>query len=261
MLSHAVVSLLLAFTMLAAAALDTMRDLRVETNTDPLSGLLNRRGFERAASEALSRQAAQNLPAALVIADLDHFKVVNDRFGHAIGDRVIVAFAELLRQAAAGNGIAGRLGGEEFAVLLTASDLPAARLFAEGARLSLSQCLDPRCARRAESHGKLWRRRALRRGQPVRIAGSRRQRALQRQARQGATACGSPTSVSQSNLHPATMPLQQHRVRSPAEAEAPSPTCMHLPDARFTHSNWTWFAAWLRSHRNRAGESDHGAKI
>ena len=137
-LSHAVVSLLLAFTMLAAAALDTMRDLRVETNTDPLSGLLNRRGFERAASEALSRQAAQNLPAALVIADLDHFKVVNDRFGHAIGDRVIVAFAELLRQAAAGNGIAGRLGGEEFAVLLTASDLPAARLFAEGARLSLS---------------------------------------------------------------------------------------------------------------------------
>jgi diguanylate cyclase (GGDEF)-like protein len=138
-LSHAVVSLLLAFTMLAAAALDTMRDLRVETNTDPLSGLLNRRGFERAASEALSRQAAQNLPAALVIADLDHFKVVNDRFGHAIGDRVIVAFAELLRQAAAGNGIAGRLGGEEFAVLLTASDLPAARLFAEGARLSLSQ--------------------------------------------------------------------------------------------------------------------------
>ena len=153
-------SLLLAFTLLAAAALDMMRDLRVETNTDPLSGLLNRRGFERAASEALSRQAAQNLPAALVIADLDHFKVVNDRFGHAIGDRVIVAFAELLRQAAAGNGIAGRLGGEEFAVLLTASDLPAARLFAEGARLSLSHASIRDVPERAESHGKLWRRRA-----------------------------------------------------------------------------------------------------
>ena len=81
--SHAIVSLLLAFTLLAAAALDMMRDLRVETNTDPLSGLLNRRGFERAASDALSRHAPQGIPAALVIADLDHFKVVNDMFGHA----------------------------------------------------------------------------------------------------------------------------------------------------------------------------------
>ena len=139
MLSHAVVSLLIAFTMLARAALDMMSELRVETDTDPLSGLLNRRGFERAAGAALSRRAKQKLPAALVIADLDHFKAVNDRFGHAVGDRVIVAFAELLRRAAAGNGIAGRLGGEEFVVLLTAGDLPEARLFAEAARVSLSE--------------------------------------------------------------------------------------------------------------------------
>ena len=98
--SHAIVSLLLAFTLFAAAALDVMRELRAETNTDPLSGLLNRRGFERAATDALSRHAAQGIPAAIVITDLDHFKAVNDMFGHAVGDKVIVAFAELLRSAA-----------------------------------------------------------------------------------------------------------------------------------------------------------------
>ena len=135
MLCHAVVSLLIALTLLASSAMDMMRDLRAETNTDPLSGLLNRRGFERAATAALARQG---VPAALVIADLDHFKAVNDRFGHAIGDKVIVAFAEHLRSAAPASAIMGRLGGEEFVVLLTASDLSAARLFAEGVRLSFS---------------------------------------------------------------------------------------------------------------------------
>ena len=136
--SHAIVSLLLAFTLFAAAALDVMRELRAETNTDPLSGLLNRRGFERAATDALSHHARQGIPAAIVITDLDHFKAVNDMFGHAVGDKVIVAFAGLLRSAANGNGIAGRLGGEEFAVLLTATDLPTARLFAEGVRQAFS---------------------------------------------------------------------------------------------------------------------------
>jgi diguanylate cyclase (GGDEF)-like protein len=138
MLCHAVVSLLIAFTLLASAALDVMRDLRTETNTDPLSGLLNRRGFERAAADALSRQVQQNIPAALVIADLDHFKAVNDSFGHAVGDKVIVAFAERLRSAGQRGAILGWLRGEEFVVLLTASDLAAARLFAEGVRLSFS---------------------------------------------------------------------------------------------------------------------------
>jgi diguanylate cyclase (GGDEF)-like protein len=136
--SHAIVSLLLAFTLFAAAALDVMRELRAETNADSLSGLLNRRGFERAATGALSQHASEGLPAAIVITDLDHFKAVNDVFGHAVGDRVIIAFAELLRSAATGNGIAGRLGGEEFAVLLPATDLAAARLFAEGVRMAFS---------------------------------------------------------------------------------------------------------------------------
>jgi diguanylate cyclase (GGDEF)-like protein len=76
----------------------------------------------------------QGVPVALVIADLDHFKSINDNFGHASGDRVIETFAGSLREAAAGHHVAGRIGGEEFAIILPGTNLAAARLFAEGTR-------------------------------------------------------------------------------------------------------------------------------
>ena len=76
----------------------------------------------------------QGIPVALVIADLDHFKSINDSFGHASGDRVIETFAGFLREAAAEHHVAGRIGGEEFAIILPGTNLAAARLFAEGAR-------------------------------------------------------------------------------------------------------------------------------
>jgi diguanylate cyclase (GGDEF)-like protein len=134
LLSHALLSLVLALTLLTAAALDTVTALRADSLTDPLSGLLNRRGFEDRAALLLDRCAQVDLPVALVLADLDHFKSINDIHGHEAGDRVIVDFAGRLRQAAGTRGIAGRLGGEEFAVLLPLSDLAAARLFAETVR-------------------------------------------------------------------------------------------------------------------------------
>jgi diguanylate cyclase (GGDEF)-like protein len=138
LLSHALLSLTLALTLLTAAALDTVTALRADSLTDPLSGLLNRRGFEERAMLLLARCAEVNLPVALVLADLDHFKSINDIHGHEAGDRVIVDFAGRLRQAAGMRGIAGRLGGEEFAVLLPLSDLAAARLFAEAVRTVFS---------------------------------------------------------------------------------------------------------------------------
>lgn len=134
LLSHALLSLMLALALLTAAALDTVTALKTDSLTDPLSGLLNRRGFEERAVLLLDRCAEVNLPVALILADLDHFKSINDIHGHEAGDRVIVDFAGRLRQAAGGRGIAGRLGGEEFAVLLPLSDLGAARLFAEAVR-------------------------------------------------------------------------------------------------------------------------------
>jgi diguanylate cyclase (GGDEF)-like protein len=75
---------------------------------------------------------------SLVIADLDHFKGVNDSFGHACGDRVIEAFAGFLREAAGQDHVAGRIGGEEFAILLPGANLMAARVLAEGTRSAFS---------------------------------------------------------------------------------------------------------------------------
>ncbi|HEY4191657.1 MAG TPA: GGDEF domain-containing protein [Mesorhizobium sp.] len=137
-LTHATLSLLIALCLFTAAALDMMGMLKVESHTDPLSRLLNRRGFEERAAVLLDRCAKANLPVALVLADLDHFKIVNDVHGHAAGDRVIVDFANKLRLAAGTRGVAGRLGGEEFAVLLPLADLGAARLFAEAVRTLFS---------------------------------------------------------------------------------------------------------------------------
>ncbi|MFB9982153.1 GGDEF domain-containing protein [Mesorhizobium kowhaii] len=134
LLSHALLSLLIALCLFSAAALDVMKVLKTETYTDPLSGLLNRRGFEERGMLLLRHCATARFPVALVLADLDHFKALNDVHGHAAGDRVIADFAAKLRLGAGSRGVAGRIGGEEFAVLLPLSDLAAARLFAEAVR-------------------------------------------------------------------------------------------------------------------------------
>jgi len=133
-LSHALLSLLIALCLFTAAALDVMKALRVDSHTDALSKLLNRRGFEETGQLMLQRCISAGLPVAFVLADLDHFKSINDRYGHEAGDRVIVDFGRMLQTAAGSRGVAGRLGGEEFAVILPLADLAAARLFAEAVR-------------------------------------------------------------------------------------------------------------------------------
>lgn len=132
-LSVMVFSLLIALTLLTAVALDTINELQAESETDALSKLLNRRGFEQKAASVLERSARNGTPVTLVLADLDHFKSVNDRFGHAAGDQVIVDFAARL-QTAGPRAVVGRIGGEEFAVLMPSTDLVAGRLFAETVR-------------------------------------------------------------------------------------------------------------------------------
>lgn len=138
LLSHALLSLLIALSLLTAAALDVMKALQADSHTDPLSRLLNRRGFEERGQLMLQRCLAARLPVALVLADLDHFKAINDRFGHEAGDRVIANFGRMLQTAAGSRGVASRLGGEEFAVLLPLADLGSARLFAEAVRTHYS---------------------------------------------------------------------------------------------------------------------------
>jgi diguanylate cyclase (GGDEF)-like protein len=123
-----------ALMLLVILVRDVLAEANARSETDMLSGLLNRGGFEAHAAAALQEARRLGVPASLVISDLDHFKSVNDNFGHAAGDTVIVTFARFLRSAMADHHLAGRIGGEEFAVLLPGTNLVAARLFAEGAR-------------------------------------------------------------------------------------------------------------------------------
>ncbi|MBE7184435.1 MAG: GGDEF domain-containing protein [Methylobacterium mesophilicum] len=130
----AICALALALTMLAMFARDVLRDVTQRAEIDPMSGALNRGGFERQAEAALRDAAEHGLPVSVVLADLDHFKQVNDTLGHASGDRVIEAFGTFIRSAGEHRLIAGRIGGEEFAMVLPGVNLAAARLFAENAR-------------------------------------------------------------------------------------------------------------------------------
>ena len=129
-----VFAMAIALLMLVLLVRDALGEAAARSETDALSGLLNRGGFERQATARLFHAGGRNLPVSLVLADLDHFKAINDTFGHACGDRTIESFAALLRDAGVPRHVAGRIGGEEFAVLLPGTNLVAGRLFAEGAR-------------------------------------------------------------------------------------------------------------------------------
>lgn len=103
--------------------------------TDALTGLANRRQFlDRMRLEFDRMKRYEGPPTTLLMLDLDHFKHVNDRHGHAVGDRVLRHFAELLRASQRRTDLAGRLGGEEFALLLPGTGIDSARQLAERLR-------------------------------------------------------------------------------------------------------------------------------
>ncbi len=87
--------------------------------TDSLTGLLNRRGLEEHAQREMGRSRRQGASLAVLAIDLDHFKSINDKYGHQIGDAVLRAIANSLTTAMRGHDFTARLGGEEFVVLLT----------------------------------------------------------------------------------------------------------------------------------------------
>jgi len=137
--TQVMISLLFALTLMVAIALDLIGDLRHEANTDDLSGLLNRRGFEQEAGKALKAGRAQGRPACLMIADLDHFKAINDTYGHAVGDRTIDLFGKHVAASLEPGMIAGRIGGEEFAIFIADAELGAARRLAETLRVRFAE--------------------------------------------------------------------------------------------------------------------------
>lgn len=110
-------------------------NLKQLARTDPLTGLANRRHFLGMLEQEAARQKRFDEPAsALLMFDLDHFKQVNDSHGHAAGDAVLRRFAELMRAGLRKTDQAGRLGGEEFAILLVGADFTGALEFAERLR-------------------------------------------------------------------------------------------------------------------------------
>ena len=106
---------LFAMFLLASDLAEGMRQL---ASSDPLTGVLNRRGFEQAAIPLLAYCQRHGKPLSVVIADLDRFKTINDRFGHATGDQVLQRFAQMASATVRQGDLFGRLGGEEFAFVL-----------------------------------------------------------------------------------------------------------------------------------------------
>ena len=135
-LSLAVLGAALATALLAATLSDVIDDLRRERDSDGLTGLLNRRAFEQRAGAVLA--ATGDAPCALLVCDLDHFKRINDSHGHGAGDEVLSAFGRLLRRVSRENDLVGRIGGEEFAILLPGAAEAAGQGLAERARSGLS---------------------------------------------------------------------------------------------------------------------------
>jgi diguanylate cyclase (GGDEF)-like protein len=101
---------------------------RTAASTDPLTGLLNRRAFLEAAINLSAQQEKKCGQVTLMMFDLDHFKSINDRFGHAVGDDALKAFAASVSASLRMNDIVGRLGGEEFAAIVAADSEIGARI-------------------------------------------------------------------------------------------------------------------------------------
>ncbi|TNE59599.1 MAG: GGDEF domain-containing protein [Sphingomonadales bacterium] len=132
--SLALFALLLALVLSAASIIDQQRAQQRRSESDPLTGLRLRRAFDSATSELLNRASIQNVPVTVIVADIDHFKRVNDNWGHSVGDLAIAAFGKLITSMIRDTDIAGRIGGEEFCILVWNCELAAAEKLAERIR-------------------------------------------------------------------------------------------------------------------------------
>ena len=107
-----------AFIVVVMANEHTVLLHKTAAMTDPMTGLFNRRGYQEAAQRLIDMQARKGEPITVLMFDLDHFKSINDRFGHAVGDEALKVFARTAAANMRGADILGRLGGEEFSAIL-----------------------------------------------------------------------------------------------------------------------------------------------
>src|SRR5579885_3485534 len=123
-----------AFILLSMAKERTELRHRNAAMLDPLTGIANRRSFLVDADHLAKRHSADARPTAVLLIDLDHFKSINDRFGHALGDRVLEMFADVARNSLRASDLVGRLGGEEFAAVIYDTSRDKAAVIAERIR-------------------------------------------------------------------------------------------------------------------------------
>ncbi len=129
----------IAFLLLAMAKERNELRHRKAAMVDPLTGIANRRWFMEDAARLAKRHRSNPCPTAVLIIDLDHFKSINDRFGHAFGDQMLEIFADTARQSVRSTDLLGRIGGEEFAVLLPNMNRNRALAIAERIRANFAQ--------------------------------------------------------------------------------------------------------------------------
>lgn len=128
-----------------------LESVRGESMTDPLAGVLNRRGFESRINTFFSDPEMDSSSFSLLMIDIDHFKKVNDSYGHPFGDKVISAIASAIKLIIKGQDVIARLGGEEFAVLLPETNATGAFVVAEKVR----QTIEHGKIRRLDNNGEV----------------------------------------------------------------------------------------------------------
>lgn len=128
-----------ALVLLGATITDLTDSVHERSHRDSLTGLNNRRAFEERMRTLIPRSQAEKRPLSLVVADIDHFKQVNDIWGHQAGDCAIAGFGELVKQAVRGCDVAGRIGGEEFCIAVWDCPNDPAERLAERIRVAFAQ--------------------------------------------------------------------------------------------------------------------------
>ena len=132
-----ILALLCAFAAVFAYTSQLIRLMHLEANTDPLTGLLNRRAFQEKIKVLSNRAMSRQHGVFLILADLDKFKTINDTYGHGTGDKILTTVARTLQQQCGENAFAARIGGEEFVVALMTNTAGEAKIFANDLRAAV----------------------------------------------------------------------------------------------------------------------------
>jgi diguanylate cyclase (GGDEF)-like protein len=134
-------TVVMSFLLLNMTKERTELQHKINSLVDPLSGVANRRAFLNGSARLLAQQVRDRQPLAILLFDLDHFKEINDRMGHAVGDRVLQTFARTATETLGADVLFGRIGGEEFASLMPVGDLGEAYAVGDRVRRNFAEAV------------------------------------------------------------------------------------------------------------------------